>query len=243
MLKVQAFRSVRVKVAAAVVASVVSFGTAGAAPVFSLDGGAALVGGLPASFDVNTAQLGANGIAPGLAVTNFGGALNDGGLDASPQNVFISFEFLGKEAGFVNLFFAGAPIFANTVAPGTTTAFLPFNVGSDPGKVPFVFTAGDGGATTATNGGAINGNLNFAVALAAGGTIAYLFFDDGGGGVDGDYDDMSVKLTISCGPNGGECAPPVVTPLPAALPLFAGGLAVIGVLARRRKRKQSLVAA
>jgi hypothetical protein len=29
----------------------------------------------------------------------------------------------------------------------------------------------------------------------------------------------------------------VATPLPAALPLFAGGLGVIGLLARRKKRK------
>ena len=36
-------------------------------------------------------------------------------------------------------------------------------------------------------------------------------------------------------------APPTgATPLPAALPLFAGGLAAIGLLARRRKRKQAV---
>jgi hypothetical protein len=33
-------------------------------------------------------------------------------------------------------------------------------------------------------------------------------------------------------------APPAETPLPAALPLFAGGLGVIGLLGWRRKRKQ-----
>jgi hypothetical protein len=33
--------------------------------------------------------------------------------------------------------------------------------------------------------------------------------------------------------------PPLATPLPAALPLFATGLGVIGVLARRRKQKAS----
>jgi hypothetical protein len=33
------------------------------------------------------------------------------------------------------------------------------------------------------------------------------------------------------------------TPLPAALPLFAGGLGVIGLLARRRKRKAAAIAA
>ena len=163
-------------------------------------------------------------------MTNFGGSGNTGGLNASPQNVFISFEFLGKEAGYVNLFFAGAPIFDNQVAPGTTTAFLPFNVGSDPGKVPFVFTAGDGSSTTATNGGAINGFLNFAISLSEDKTVAFLFFDDGGAGGDADYDDMSVKLTIGCNPDGGACAPVSTTPLPAALPLFAGGLAVVGSL-------------
>ena len=36
-------------------------------------------------------------------------------------------------------------------------------------------------------------------------------------------------------------APPTsATPLPAALPLFAGGLGAIGLLARRRKRKQAV---
>jgi hypothetical protein len=35
----------------------------------------------------------------------------------------------------------------------------------------------------------------------------------------------------------------VATPLPAALPLFAGGLGVIGLLARRRKRKTTTLAA
>jgi hypothetical protein len=37
--------------------------------------------------------------------------------------------------------------------------------------------------------------------------------------------------------------PPTTTPLPAALPLFAGGLGVIGFLAGRRKRKAAAVAA
>jgi hypothetical protein len=36
---------------------------------------------------------------------------------------------------------------------------------------------------------------------------------------------------------------PVATPLPAALPLFAGGLGVLGFLAKRRKRKSAAAAA
>src|SRR6476660_9667340 len=35
---------------------------------------------------------------------------------------------------------------------------------------------------------------------------------------------------------------PVITPLPAAFPLFAGGLGVLGLLARRKKRKTAVIA-
>ena len=37
-----------------------------------------------------------------------------------------------------------------------------------------------------------------------------------------------------------DCAPPPTTPLPAALPLFAGGLGLFGLLARRRKKKAAV---
>lgn len=41
----------------------------------------------------------------------------------------------------------------------------------------------------------------------------------------------------ACGPEGNVCAPPPGVPLPAALPLFAGGLGFLGFLARRKKQK------
>jgi hypothetical protein len=40
----------------------------------------------------------------------------------------------------------------------------------------------------------------------------------------------------------GNASPVAATPLPAALPLFAGGIGLIGLLARRRKRKAALAA-
>ena len=119
-----------------------------------------------------------------------------------PQNVFISFELMGKEAGYintVNLVLGNTFLFDNNVAEGTTTAALPFNVGAPPGAVPFYYQAGDGSGTTATNGGAINGELNIAIRLSADQTVAWVFFDDGGGGnpADADYDDMVLSSELA----------------------------------------------
>jgi len=55
--------------------------------------------------------------------------------------------------------------------------------------------------------------------------VSLFFFPNGGGSVTVESDSAPL--------------PPLPTPLPAALPLFAGGLGVLGLLARRRKRKAS----
>ena len=52
----------------------------------------------------------------------------------------------------------------------------------------------------------------------------------------------NVLLTAFNGSNcpfGTECGPPVVTPLPAALPLFVSGLGALGLFGWRRKRKNA----
>lgn len=49
---------------------------------------------------------------------------------------------------------------------------------------------------------------------------------------------VSAVSYITCGPNGAGCAPPPgQTPIPGALPLFSGGVGLIGLLGWRRKRK------
>jgi hypothetical protein len=65
---------------------------------------------------------------------------------------------------------------------------------------------------------------------------------------------LGIRLMIASAPNGGaytfdtfrltsdDQTTPQATPIPAALPLFATGLGVMGVLARRRKRKAKAAA-
>jgi hypothetical protein len=47
------------------------------------------------------------------------------------------------------------------------------------------------------------------------------------------------NLTASCGPEGGSCAPPQATPLPAALPLFGSIIAGAGGVFRWRKKRKA----
>jgi hypothetical protein len=68
-------------------------------------------------------------------------------------------------------------------------------------------------------------------------TYKFFYFTYDGAVVQSGQGD-NVLLTSFAGDNtGGGGANP--TPLPAALPLFAGGLGVMGLLARRRKRKNA----
>ena len=153
-----------------------------------------------------------------------------------PQNVAVTFDFMGKEAAFTNaLLTGGSVIFNNNAAPGTTSGPLPFSLGSSPDVLPFLFRNPTSGNLDAVNGGAIAAGLQIAFSQISD-SVVYAFFDDGGAGPDADFDDMVVRITALDLSRGGETSP---NPIPAALPLFATGLGGIGFLARRRKRKQS----
>jgi len=66
----------------------------------------------------------------------------------------------------------------------------------------------------------------------------FLFAFNDGGGPDADFDDLVGVARVYCAtPNGAACGNTPPVPLPAALPLFAGGLGVLGWFASRRKRK------
>jgi hypothetical protein len=63
----------------------------------------------------------------------------------------------------------------------------------------------------------------------------FLFAFNDKGGPDSDFDDIVGAARVYCS----ECAPPVPSPLPAALPLFAGGLGLLTLMARRKKKNQT----
>jgi hypothetical protein len=216
---------------------VIAFGatTAAQSATLSLSVGG-VAGSLPANFDPSgLAAINADGIHIGTAITIFNTA-NTGGLLISPQNVTLTFDFMGKEAGFVNQarLTDGTFLFDNHAAPITSSGPLAFSFGSAPVAVPFLFRAP--GTLDAINGGAIAAGLQIAFAKVSD-TIFYAFFDDGGAGPDKDFDDMVVRITAASTRGGG----PGPTPLPAALPLFASGLGALGLVSWRRKRKKAVI--
>ena len=100
------------------------------------------------------------------------------------------------------------------------------------GALPFLFRSNSVVGDDAINGGPIGPNLQIGIAIVSD-TVAYAFFDDGGGSpIDADFDDVILRITAVF--RGGETTP---TPLPGALPLLASGLGAFGYFGWRRKRK------
>ena len=214
--------SARALAAVAIVVSSLSVGSARAATVNLL--GIGTPGTLAGNFDpTGLAAMNLDGVGVGTAITIFNGLSNTGGLSLS-ANTTVTFTFMGKEAGFTNqLLFGNTVLFDNNVAPGTPSATLTVNAGS----LPFLFRAP--GNLDANDDGSIATGLQIAFVKVSD-SVFYALFDDGGAGPDKDFDDMVVR------------APPIATPLPGALPLFAGGLGALGLLGWRRKRKAAAVA-
>jgi hypothetical protein len=113
--------------AAVLVASLVSVSGASAA-TFSIDGGHDIA--LTGNFNPNVSP----GFGAGTHITYFASG-DIGGLKIAPENVFLTFEYIGFEAGDTNVnaasfTYGGVPMFTNkTSGLGSTVGPLPFDVG------------------------------------------------------------------------------------------------------------------
>lgn len=173
------------------------------------------------------------------------------GLTGVTGPVSLTFTYLGFEAEYTNqaeasfTYDSTSPMFQNHTG-GSVTATVNGAVASgsatSPGLVPFLFNSTNytTPAGTAVNGGPIGSDVAIGFLIDPNNpTIAYAFLEDIWQGGDADFDDMVVEIQI----NPTNIGITGTTPVPAALPLFAGGLGTIGFFGWRRKRKASPVTA
>lgn len=235
--------------ASVAIASFLTLGKAQAVTL-TLEGGTS--GTLQANFDPGgwTNPDGIKAGYTGLTIYNSGNAGGGNGLFASPQNVRLTFEYLGREAGNTNLAdselsWDGSAMFSTKTSKIGDTFSALYNVGSNPGLVPFLFRTlaefTGGVAQSAINGGPIQGTLGLAfseIFVSGLDQYVYAFFEDGA--TDGDFDDMIVRITASVARDGAGNE----VPLPPALVLFASALFGLTLLGRRRRSsRQAMVSA
>lgn len=160
-----------------------------------------------------------------------------------------SFTYLGSESNHqTNKFFElQSPILGGTLlsekdAVGTTVDFA-FNH-QDYSAVPFGFVRCTRRycSNIALNGFNDEGEPNFFFGFEGPNeqsldfSTAYLFYNDGGAGVDADFDDFVLSMTVGQenAPFGG--VPKGVVPEPSSLAVFGLGLFGVGLLRRRQKK-------
>ena len=235
-------------------------GSASAAPVYTiLSAGLWSSGPTTQPGGVTLLSLGTNGTSNTL-VTSTGFTVNGISLTFNAASNPASGEYAGTSAGNFSSVFGTNDGKTNYLAAGGINNSVPGSVTATYGSAQTSLTllwgtvdgeAGPRNAITTTSGGDV---ITGAEILAACGTTTC--GDGFGHTLSGAYD---VYVTISglssftsatftdsaaaafefdlAVPLGGGTAGG--TPLPAALPLFAGGLGMLGLLARRRKQKKT----
>lgn len=185
-----------------------------------------LVGGqsgvtLPGNFS-GASHLPLTGLNAGVdQVTVFDSTNANQGLTLS-STATIRFDYLGKEAGYLNkaieLAGFGVLFSTNTSIAGVSTVTVQLSPDLN-GLLPFKFTTSGGGGKEAANGN-IEDPLAIAFSqISADGKSVIALFGDGAG--DHDFDDMAIRISV--------------VPLPPALLMFAGALLGLGWLSRGRK--------
>jgi hypothetical protein len=206
----------------AVVALCALAASAASSATLSVTGGAAAA--LPGNFSLagpayDALSGGVGGVGDAVSVLTSATKTPANGLSLT-GNGFLTFTFLGSEAGFSNvLSFGGADVFGNKVnAAGDVSATFAANAGF----LPFSFESR--GVDTAANDGLLSAGLRIAYSeVFNGGRSVLAFFDDKT--TDIDYDDFAVRIDVS------------EIPIPAGGWLLLTALGGVMLLARRARRR------
>jgi hypothetical protein len=149
----------------------------------------------------------------------------------------VTYYYYGKEAGYQNVFTAGALSYNSGFTPNTQNYFAaPKLIGSldvSAGLLDFGFCAFSApnvsqGCKTNGQNDALNQYISLqSIAYSVFGNTAWLFWDDSGAGPDDNHDDMLIKAVFT----------PKAVPEPATLGLLGLGLLGTWVGSKRRQRK------
>ncbi|MGR5207190.1 MULTISPECIES: PEP-CTERM sorting domain-containing protein [Vibrio] len=160
-----------------------------------------------------------------------------------------SFTYLGSESNYqTNKFFElqnpilGGTLLSEKDAVGTTVDFE-FNH-QEESAVPFGFSRCTGlhCSNIALNGFNDDGEPNFFFGFAGidesslDFSTAYLFYNDGGGNADADFDDFVLSMTVGQESAPFGVVPTGVVPEPSSLAVFGLGLFGVGLLRRRQAK-------
>ncbi len=208
-----------IKIAFLSLAVLLPSAAANAATLSLIGGNSGVV--LPGNFS-GASHLSLTGLQAGVdQVTTFDSSTPNQGLALS-GTATIRFDYLGKEAGYINkaIELAGLGILfsTDTAIGGVCSVTVTLSPGAN-GLLPFKFTTSGGGGREAENGN-IDNPLAIAFSqLSQDGKSIIALFGDGAG--DHDFDDMAIRISV--------------VPLPPALLLFGGALLGLGWLSKTRK--------
>ena len=173
-----------------------------------------------------------DGIYIGKTIAVFNSAnASRGGLEVTGLGqTSLIYKFEGVEAAYTNYaqdaFSLTSPSFDNQTSHIGDSTSLNYDFTTSK-LVPFLFdsSAYSGKKGIAVNGGPISRNVQLGFAVdPSDSSIAFAFLEDIAIHGDKDFDDMVVEIRD-----------PAKTPIPAALPLFAGGLGVMGLFGLAEK--------
>lgn len=138
-----------------------------------------------------------------------------------------TFEYMGHEAGWTNLFISGVDVFNNkTTAVGTTISGTQLSSG----WLDFSFTTNINSSDSASVSNGNNNNPSSGAALPDffiaydkdNLNVMYLGLNDDGKSIDDDYDDLVVKVTVSA--------------VPEASSVYLLGIGLFGLLVVARRK-------